>query len=132
MTKTRLVARGLSLVACMLFIFGQSYAQAPANDTLCSATLITVDASCNGVSNGDNTNATAEINEPVPACFTGGANSVWFKFAGPASGLVSVSTDFAIGTNTDTEIALYALPAGNCNDLTDLIEIACDQDGGNL
>ena len=105
---------------------------APANDDLCSAVALTVDAGCNGVPNGDNTGSTAQPGEPVGVCFSGGANSVWFKFEAPASGLVTISTDVAVGgTNEDTEIALYSANSGACS-LDSLVEIACDQDGGSV
>lgn len=108
-------------------------AQAPANDNLCSATALTVGAGCSGMSNGDNTNATTETNEPFGICFvTPNTNTVWFSFVAPASGIVTVSTDYAIGSNDDTEIALYDLTGGNCADLSGLAELDCDQDGGSV
>lgn len=105
----------------------------PANDTLCNAQLLTVGATCT-TPNGDNTSSTAEIGEPFASCFNGGVASVWFKFEAPASGFVSLTTDIDVAgvTNDDTEMALYALPGGNCTALSDLVEIACDQDGGTV
>ena len=83
--------------------------------------------------NGDNTAASAEAGEPVGSLlFPAVPISVWYSFVAPASGFVSVSTDFAIGTNTDTEIAIYDLVGGDCTNPSTLLEIACDQDGGNL
>jgi hypothetical protein len=107
-------------------------AQAPANDNLCNATQLTVGASCSGTPNGNNTNSTAQPGEPTGVCFAGNANSVWFYFVAPSTGVVRISTDYNIGTNDDTQIALYALPGGNCNNLSDLLPIACDQDGGTV
>lgn len=104
---------------------------AQSNDTLCNAIPLIVGASCNSIPIGDNTNATQQVYEPMGSCFGNSLHSVWFSFVAPPSGLVSVSTDFAIGTLTDTEIAVYALPSGDCNNLNDLLEFACDQDGGN-
>lgn len=119
---------GVAAFGAYLFT-GTAQAQAPANDSICNAAVLTVGASCAGVTNGDNTMSTAEAGEPIPGCFVGGVNSVWFKFAAPASGLVQVTTDVAtVGTNDDTEIALYALPNGDCTDFTDLIEVGCHQD----
>lgn len=116
-------------LALFLFHFASVAFAQPANDDLCSAQLLTIGQSCNNVPNGDNTGATTQLGEPVASCYSGfNPNSVWFRFVGPASGLVQISTNFDIGSNTDTEIALYFLPGGNCNDLSDLIEIACKQD----
>ncbi|MFK7926069.1 MAG: T9SS type A sorting domain-containing protein [Bacteroidia bacterium] len=104
---------------------------AQSNDTLCNAFALTVGANCNSVPIGDNTFATQQVYEPMGSCFGNSLRSVWFSFVAPPSGLVSVSTDIAIGTLTDTEIAVYALPSGDCNNLNDLLELSCDQDGGN-
>ncbi|RMG66499.1 MAG: T9SS C-terminal target domain-containing protein [Bacteroidetes bacterium] len=105
---------------------------APSNDDLCDASVLAVGASCGGIPNGDNTGATAQTNEPVGTCFSGGANSVWYKFEAPASGLVTISTDINVsGTNDDTEIALYSMSGGACN-IDSLVEVACDQDGGSV
>ena len=105
-------------------------AVAPINDSLCNAIPLIVGASCNGLTNGDNTNATSQTGEPTGSCFVGGANSVWYTFIGPPSGFVTISTDNGIGTNTDTEIALFELPNGDCFNPSDLVEIDCDQDVG--
>ena len=57
-------------------------------------------------------------------------------FTAPAGGIVTITTDIPIDTsltaNEDTEIAIYELPGGDCSDLTDLVEIDCDQDGGQV
>ncbi|WNJ18917.1 T9SS type A sorting domain-containing protein [Pontibacter sp. G13] len=117
-----------TLVGLALLFTGPLFAQ-PANDDLCQASLISLNVGCTGP-NGDNTNATSQVSEPSASCFIGGANSVWYKFAAPVTGLVTISTDHLVGDNTDTEIALYALPNGDCTNLLDLVELACDQDGG--
>ncbi|MEO0471049.1 MAG: T9SS type A sorting domain-containing protein [Bacteroidota bacterium] len=103
----------------------------PSNDTLCNAIPLVLSDTCSGP-NGDNTNASAQIGEAAASCFVGGSQSVWFSFVAPTSGLVNVSTDFAIGSNDDTEIAVYDLPGGDCTNPFDLVEIACDQDGGTV
>lgn len=103
----------------------------PSNDLLCDAVPIVVGGSCNGNPNGDNTGATAETGEPKPDCFVEGPNSVWYTFLGPASGYVTISTDIDVGgTNPDTEIALYTAANPNCPDMSELIPITCNQDGG--
>ncbi|MDX2248194.1 MAG: T9SS type A sorting domain-containing protein [Bacteroidia bacterium] len=126
-TRSRMVAFIVSL-SLILASAGNLFAQAPANDNLCNAVSLTVDASCNGVPNGDNTNSTAQAGEPLASCYVGGPNSVWYSFVAPASGLVTITTDFLIGTNDDTEIALYSLPGGNCNSPATLVELGCSQD----
>lgn len=108
------------------------WAQAPINDNLCQAILLVPGTSCNASPNGDNTSASTESGEAAGSCFSSPNQTVWYKFVGPASGLVRISTDFQIGTNTDTEIALFGLPTGDCNSPADLIEIACAQDNGSV
>lgn len=122
---------------CASLFTGRVYAQ-PANDSICNAIFIALSDTCvnMGPPNGDNTGATQEMGEPIASCFSGGTNSVWFKFVAPSSGFVSLSTDYIVtgaGPNTDTEIALYSLAGGDCTDFSDLQEIACSQDvAGNL
>ncbi|MDX1907577.1 MAG: T9SS type A sorting domain-containing protein [Bacteroidia bacterium] len=120
--------RGL-LVGAALLTGLSAYAQ-PANDDLCNAVNLTVGASCNGVSNGNNTAATAQTGEPVASCYfpssTAGP-SIWYSFVAPASGAVTIDTDYPIGTNDDPQIALYSL-SGACTSLSGLSEIACAQD----
>jgi len=104
----------------------------PANDNACDAIPLTVGApSANDAFS--NVAATAEPNEPVPACFVDGINgSVWFTFVAPASGDVTVTTDIAGSTSDDTEIAVYDAP-GDCADLTTLgPDLGCDQDSGTV
>lgn len=115
------------LLAILLIFAGGLLAQ-PANDDLCDAISLVVNAGCSGLPNGDNTGATFQIGEPNPSCFSGAVNSVWYSFVGPASGLVKISTNYSIGSNTDTEIAMYALNSGQCSNPSDLSLIACQQD----
>jgi hypothetical protein len=98
----------------------------PANDECIDATVIQLDeATCNGTNtNGTNLGAT-DSGVEAAACFEYGENDVWFSFTVPSNvATVDISTDFLGGTLVDTEIALYA---GGCDGL---IELACDQDGG--
>ena len=104
----------------------------PANNTVCNAIEIVVDAT----STGDaftNENASAQTGEPIPDCFNGGINgSVWFWFTAPASGNVNVTTDIAGGTLTDTEVAVYEAPS-DCSDTSSIgAEVGCDQDSGDI
>jgi hypothetical protein len=104
----------------------------PANDNVCDAIEIVVDAT----SAGDaftNVYATSQTGEVAGSCFNGGINgSVWFWFTAPASGNVIVTTDIAGGTLDDTEIAVYEAP-GDCSDASTMgTELGCDQDGGDV
>ena len=107
-------------------------ATAPGNDDLCNATPLSVGASCGGAPNGDNSNATLQCDEPQGSCFFAGSKTVWYSVVAPPNGNLTISTDIPVGgSNDDTEIALYALPAGNCGNLSDLQSIACSQDDGS-
>lgn len=101
---------------------------APANDNLCNATALTVDATSAGNAYYD-INATAEAGEVIGSCFNGDINgSTWFTFVAPSSGDVQVSTDIPGGTHGDTEIAVYEAPS-DCNDASSLgAELGCSQD----
>jgi Secretion system C-terminal sorting domain/GEVED domain len=105
----------------------------PANDNLCHAMMLTVGSD----SAGDAfslASSTAETGEPAGACFNSGVNgSVWFSFVAPASGEVTMSTDIAGGTLTDSEIAIYAGIGVTCTDLSTLgAALNCDQDSGTV
>lgn len=118
---------------CDVSLGSFNYVCPPANDNLCDAILLTINATTTGT---DYTmlGATAQTNEPAPTCFSGGINgSVWFKFVAPSSGTVTVTTDFSGGslTDGDTEIAVYNATGVTCQDLSTLsTSIGCDQDGG--
>ena len=106
----------------------------PVNDSLCNAIPLIVGASCDSL-NGDNTRATIQAGEPVPSCFVGGVNSVWYRFVAPPSGWARISTNTVVSTalpptNDNTEIAIYGLPAEDCSDFSDLQMIGCSQDLG--
>lgn len=105
----------------------------PANDNLCNAIALTVDGDSTGNAYSL-TSATAETGEPAAACFNGGVNgSTWFSFVAPASGEVTVSTDIAGGSLTDSEIAVYAGTGVTCADLATLgAALGCDQDSGTV
>ncbi|MEL6845690.1 MAG: hypothetical protein AAFP02_20995, partial [Bacteroidota bacterium] len=104
----------------------------PINDSICNAIQLGLGQTCNGQTNGDNRFAKRQVYEPLGNCFGGEIKSVWYKFTAPLSGVVRISTDHSIGDLTDTEMAVYRLPGGDCSQITDLQAIACDQDGGNL
>lgn len=103
------------------------------NDNLCGAIGLIVGTASTGT-DYNNIAATAEVGEPVPACFNSGINgSVWFSFVAPASGNVTVTTDIVGGTLIDTEIAVYDATGVTCSDLSTLgTAVGCDQDGGTV
>ncbi|MFA7615404.1 MAG: fibronectin type III domain-containing protein [Moheibacter sp.] len=109
-----------------------SIATTPVNDNLCNAISIIIDEECTG-SSYSNVGATMENSEPVGDCFDApGDKTVWFSFEAPASGNVTVTTDFNGGTLTDTELAVYEAP-DDCADLSTLgHQVGCDEDGGEI
>lgn len=88
-----------------------------AYDAPCSAVSLTLGTSASG----DNT-CTGGAGEPaIPSCWTGGtANTVWYSFVAPASGVAYIQTTAT--TITSTQIALYS---GTCG--AGLVLVACDQ-----
>ncbi|NHM03822.1 T9SS-dependent choice-of-anchor J family protein [Flavobacterium celericrescens] len=116
---------------CNVPLGSSTYTCPAANDDLCNAIPVTVNATSTGTAYG-NVGATAQTNEPVPGCFSDNINgSVWFTFVAPASGEVNITTDISGATLTDTEIAVYAATGVTCSDLTTLgAALGCDQDSG--
>lgn len=92
---------------------------APANDNPCSATALTVSATCSYTA-ATNANATASAGVPAPGCASYSGGDVWFTAVVPASGNLTIDTDD--GVMTDGGMAVYS---GTCGALT-LIE--CDDD----
>jgi len=130
-TSVTLTALHGSDSTCDLPLGSFTYTCPAANDNLCNAIALTVNATSTGTAY-NNVGATAETNEPVAACFNNGIDgSVWFSFVAPASGEVNVTTDIAGATLTDTEIAVYDATGVTCSDLSTLgTALGCDQDGG--
>jgi len=116
---------------CDVPLGSSTYTCPAANDDLCNAISLTVNATSTGTAYG-NVGATAQTSEPSGTCFNNGIDgSVWFSFVAPASGEVNITTDIAGATLTDTEIAVYAAAGVTCSDLTTLgAALGCDQDGG--
>jgi len=102
----------------------------PSNDDLCNAISLTLDEDCSTNFPYTTLGASPQLGEPIPSCFPDGSVevSVWFSFTGPASGVVSINTDFSGSEMQDTQLALYELPTGDCSDLFTLVEIACNED----
>jgi hypothetical protein len=92
---------------------------APANDDPCSATAITVGASCT-FTQYTNACATATAGAPAPGCASYSGGDVWFTATVPASG--ALSFDSNTGVVLDGGMAVYS---GTCGSLT-LID--CDDD----
>lgn len=91
----------------------------PSNDDPCSATTLTVGATCS-YSTYTNLNATASSGVPAPGCASYSGGDVWFSVTVPANGNLIV--DGTSGVITDGGMAIYS---GTCGALT-LIE--CDDD----
>ncbi len=98
----------------------------PGNDLCATATALIINEDfCDGTNTNGTTLGSTASGVPSAACWYLGLNDVWYSFVVPAGvTTVSISTDFAGGTLTDTQIALYSGACGN------LVEIACDQDSG--
>ncbi|MBI3970944.1 MAG: hypothetical protein HY332_06615 [Chloroflexi bacterium] len=85
------------------------------SDTLAGApTLI-----AGGTFRGDTSPATTEPGEPLPGCAPAG-KTVWYRFAPPASGVLTVSTADSL---FDTVLAIYSGAS-----LTTLMPLACNDD----
>mgnify|MGYP000266808643 CR=1 FL=1 len=95
----------------------------PANDDPCTATPLTVDASCSfntyTTENATNSSLTAGVSLPSCSFYNGG--DVWFSFVAPASGHIILDNN--TGVITDGGMALYSGPCGT------LTEVDCDDDG---
>jgi hypothetical protein len=100
----------------------------PTNDNACNATMLTLGDACTG-NPYSNTCALSAINEPFPACFSGGTDdleSVWFSFVAPASERVKVLVNGGTLSSLDLQFAVYT--ASDCSDLLSFTELACYAD----
>jgi hypothetical protein len=96
------------------------------NNALCSAIALTLGTTYSG----NNECATVQPGESNASCGNvDPSNTVWHTFVAPASGHVTVSTDYA-GTNFDTEIAVYRATANPCpaTNFGLLSEVGCNDD----
>jgi hypothetical protein len=124
-----------TLTLAFLFVTCIAFAQ-PANDSPCNAIIIEVDGA---VAEGNNAEATADLNEAVPAatslgtsCYTSWCNddvavqnSMWYSFIAPANGAVFISTCNS-GSELDTQIALWS--ASDCGDYSTYTNLAANDD----
>lgn len=102
-----------------LCVYDNCPSGAPANDNPCSATALTVGATCT-YTNSTNACATATSGAPAPGCGNYLGGDVWFSVVVPASGALNIDSN--TGTMTDGGMALYS---GTCSSLT---LITCDND----
>jgi gliding motility-associated-like protein len=93
----------------------------PTNDDPCNAIFLTADTSCNTII-GDNTNASASPNVPIPGCANYLGGDIWYKTVVPANGYLNFNT--LPGAITNGGMALYT---GSCGNLS---LFACDDDAG--
>ncbi|QRM90902.1 T9SS type A sorting domain-containing protein [Lacinutrix sp. WUR7] len=98
----------------------------PANDNVCNAEGLTVDAAPLA---GTNALSTFDATEVAGSCWgsTTTGNTVWYSFVAPASGLVEITTDFETEM-TDSQLALYAFT--DCTDYSTGTELECSDDDG--
>lgn len=97
---------------------GPAASAAPVNDAFAQARSITGSGSPLSISGG-NVGATRETGEAAHARRTA-VRSIWFRWAAPASGLVTFDT---VGSSFDTVLACYRGSA-----LTELVEMASNDD----
>jgi hypothetical protein len=123
------------LTLAFLFVTFIAFAQ-PANDSPCNAIAIEVDGA---FAEGNNSDATADPNEAVPAatslaasCYTAWCNddvavqnSMWYSFTAPANGAVVIST-CNTGSALDSQIALWS--ASDCSDYSTFTNLAANDD----
>lgn len=124
------------LTTCLLFSFSLLLGQAPANDDLCNATPITIGADCMGTPNIVPEFATAQVNEPIITCASGGSdtmvyNSVWFSFIAPAGEVYILAAPEDATISNSYEMNIYTL-GGDCADLSNLELISCTAPAQNL
>ncbi|WP_292244731.1 fibronectin type III domain-containing protein [Mesonia sp.] len=102
----------------------------PANDDLCDAIALTLDAECSGDAY-TNVGATLQTDEPLADCYIDGSleNTVWFSFVAPENGGAIITTDFAPAEINDSQITIYAVT--DCSDMSSLTEVACNDDNPN-
>ena len=93
----------------------------PPNDNPCTATPLTVDATCSYTAT-TNSDATATVGIPAPGCGAYNGGDVWFAITVPASGAVQI--DASLGTMTDGAMAVYT--AASCSGPFSLV--SCDDD----
>lgn len=100
-----------------------AWSVSPTNDDPCTATSLTVGATCSSVSSF-NTGATNSAGIPAPGCAAYSGADVWFSFVAPSSGSINIET--SAGTLTDGGVAIYS--ATSCAGPFTLV--SCDDSNG--
>ncbi len=98
----------------------------PGNDDPCSATVLTVGASCSNTTSttGGATN-TAGI--PAPTCGNYLGGDVWFRAVAPASGRLTINTS-TVGGSALTDAAMAVYSAASCG--AAMTQVSCNDDIG--
>jgi Viral BACON domain len=104
----------------------------PVNDEICGAINLVASANPNCLAT-TSFGATTSISIPVSAICASGSTypplDVWYKTTVPASGVVTIRT--TSGTMTDAIMTLYTADSSNCNNLNNLVALACEDDNNN-
>ena len=110
-----------------------TFALPPSNDDACNAQILVVN---DPEISGDNTGGTIEANEITGSAVTcsttlygTSSSTVWYKFDAIATN-ATITTDFAGGTLSDTQLVIYTTTA--CSDLSTFTVIGCDDDSGTV
>ncbi len=110
------------LLSVALFCSMAGFAQAPANDNPCNATVLpNANSTCTYVS-GTTVDATITTGVSGAPCLVTMNEDVWFKTTVPAGGTIILKT--TAGTMNDAVLAAYT---GTCGSL---LEVGCDDNTG--
>ena len=112
-----------NLIFALFFLFTyQLFGQAPPNDNPCDAITLTVDASCNYITNTTLNSTASGVDNPSCSYSGFNGNDVWFQATVPASGnmlIQLISTDMY-----NMGIAVYT--GNDCNNISLNDEILCN------
>ncbi|MBN4066115.1 hypothetical protein JYT51_02165, partial [Candidatus Amoebophilus asiaticus] len=100
---------------------------APANNTICTATSLTVN---DNVLVGTNIYASTNTDDQVGSCWVGSSKShtVWYSFTAPSDGKATINVKAnGFHTLTDNQVAIFSTSGGCGGTLT---EVGCDDNTG--
>jgi len=105
----------------------------PANDNICDALALTLDADCSTTLPYTNVAATVQVGEDAGTCYGEGTieQTVWFSFVAPSTGAISITTDFSNSGMQDNQITVFeydAAQAFDCATFANYLEVACNED----
>jgi len=103
-------------------------ANTPSNDSICSASSLTVDADA---TSGTNVNATTVSGDAIGSCWTVSSKShtVWYSFTAPSDGKADVYVEaYGYNTLTNSQVAVFSSSDNTCSGT--LTEVGCDDDSG--